>query len=310
MNAPGTPPSPDAEITRRRIRRAFDRAAATYDDAAVLQREISQRLWEQLEVMQLTPTRILDAGCGTGASLGRFAERWPDARVLGLDLSEAMLRRACGQRSASAVPHWLRALLRRPPSATPLCADLARLPLRADSLDLVWSNLALQWVDDLETAFREFYRVLRPGGLLLFSSFGPDTLRELRAAFAGLDGYTHVNRFADMHDVGDALVHAGFSNPVMAMETLTLTYDDLATLLRDLKGIGAQTVREVPRPGLMGRREWQHLRANYESFRRDGRLPATYEVVYGHAWVGETKARADGRQVIQFKIEQRRAGLR
>jgi malonyl-CoA O-methyltransferase len=178
-----------------------------------------------------------------------------------------------------------------------------------DSIDLAWSSLALQWLDEPGIAFKEMRRVLRPGGLLLFATLGPDTLKELRSAFAGLDGYGHVNRFIDMHDLGDALVHAGFANPVMEMEYITLTYADLKGLLRDLKGIGAQTVLEGRREGLMGRTEWQRLSDNYERFRRDGRLPATYEVIYGHAWVGDKADWEDGRKVIQLKIEQRQAGL-
>jgi malonyl-CoA O-methyltransferase len=189
-------------------------------------------------------------------------------------------------------------------------ADMETMPLAADCVDLIWSNLAMQWIATPENMFREMRRILKSNGLLLFSTFGPDTLRELRTAFSGLDGYSHVNRFTDMHDIGDALIHAGFSNPVMEMEHLTLTYTDLKGLMRDLKGIGAHTVLEDRRQGLMGRHEWQQLIANYETFRREDRLPATYEVIYGHAWVGDKSHWDDGRKVIQLKIEQRQAGLR
>ncbi len=182
-----------------------------------------------------------------------------------------------------------------------LCADMERLPLARHSLPMVWSNLALQWTDDPAPVFREIHRVLEPGGLFVFSTFGPDTLKELRAASAGLDGHQHVNRFIDMHDLGDALVHAGFANPVMEMEHITLTYGDLRALLLELKAIGAHTVKEARRSGLMGKAQWQQLTANYERFRRDGRLPATYEVVYGHAWAGQTTKLEDGRQVIEFR---------
>jgi malonyl-CoA O-methyltransferase len=173
---------------------------------------------------------------------------------------------------------------------------------------MVWSNVTLQWLASLEAAFRDVHRVLRPGGLFVFSTFGPDTLKELRAAFAEVDGHGHVNRFADMHDIGDQLVYAGFANPVMEMERITLTYKDLKDLLRELKAIGANTVLDGRPNGMMGRRGWQRLQAAYEAFRHDGRLPATYEVIYGHAWTGRKDRLEDGRQVIRMKIERKRAG--
>jgi malonyl-CoA O-methyltransferase len=190
-----------------------------------------------------------------------------------------------------------------------VCADIEQLPFAADHFDLLWSNLALQWVGDLEASLRGLHRVLKPGGLLMFSTFGPDTLKELREAFAGLDTHAHVNRFVDMHDIGDMLVHAGYSHPVMEMERLTLTYAELKSLLRELKAIGAHTVLGDRRVGLMGRHEWQRLSQNYERFRRDGRLPATYEVIYGHAWAGKKDRLEDGRQVIEWKIAQKRGAL-
>lgn len=294
---------------KQAIRLAFESAAARYDDAAFLQQEIARRLDERLDMMKLSPGRILDAGCGTGFALPLLHRRYPKAELLGLDLARNMLEQA---RQRLPRPSWRQRagrLFSAP--ATPLvCADMAHLPLAGNSVDLAWSSLALQWLDQPEAAFREARRVLRPGGLLLFATLGPDTLKELRSAFAGLDGYGHVNRFIDLHDLGDALIHAGFANPVMEMEYITLTYDDLKGLLRDLKGIGAHTVLEGRREGLMGRAEWQRLTGNYERFRQEGRLPATYEVIYGHAWVGDKSSWEDGRKVIQMKIEQRQSRLR
>jgi malonyl-CoA O-methyltransferase len=184
-------------------------------------------------------------------------------------------------------------------SLTALCADLEHLPLARDSLDMVWSSLTLQWVD-LAPAFTEINRVLKPGGLFLFATLGPDTLQELRSASGDLDGHDHVNRFIDMHDVGDALSRAGFAHPVMEMERITLTYRDLRGVLADIKGIGGQTVLTGRRDGLMGKRAWAQLERNYEAFRRDGRLPATYEVVYGHAWAGSGR-REEKPRVIEFR---------
>lgn len=303
------------EPLKRAIRRSFERAAKTYDEAAFLQQEVARRLDDHLEGVKIDPGLILDAGCGTGFAFDLLKSRFPDARVIGLDIAEAMLRQARGRHGQAG--GWRRWLGRFSPDAgrfNPLCADMERLPLAGNSIDLVWSSLALQWVDDLESAFRGVHRVLKPGGLFLFASFGPDTLKELRAASGGIDAQPHVNSFIDMHDVGDALVHAGFSHPVMEMEHLTLTYEELIGLMRDLKAIGAHTVKQDAEQraarGLMGKAAWRRLTENYERFRREGRLPATYEVVYGHAWAGAKDRLEDGRQVIQFRMATRKAGQR
>ena len=296
---------------KRAIRRSFERAATTYDEAAFLQQEVARRLDDHLDGVVVDPALILDAGCGTGFAFDLLKARFPKARVIGLDIAHAMLRQANARHGRSR--GWRGLLSRLAPTAArfaPLCADLERLPLKSNSIDLAWSSLALQWVDDLEAAFRGVHRVLQPGGLFLFASFGPDTLKELRAAASGVDGFTHVNQFVDMHDVGDALVHAGFSHPVMEMEHLTLTYSELNGLLRDLKAIGAHTVKQGARAGLMGKTAWLRLLENYEHFRQDGRLPATYEVVYGHAWAGAKDRLEDGRQIIQMKMASRKGGLR
>lgn len=290
-----------AEGSRHAVRQAFERAAATYDRSAFLQQEVARRLDEHLEEMKIEPELILDAGCGTGFGVPLLQTRFPRARILGMDLAHGMAVQALRQHGGPAGwRRWLSPFATRHAPLAALCADLEQLPFRRDSLDMAWSSLTLQWVD-LPTAFREVNRVLKPGGLFLFASLGPDTLQELRAASQALDGHTHVNRFIDMHDVGDALVQAGFANPVMEMERITLTYDDLRSLLGDIKGIGAQTVLEGRRGGLMGKQAWARLAQNYEVFRREGRLPATYEVVYGHAWAGRQDRLEDGRQIIEFK---------
>lgn len=295
-------------IDKRLMRRAFERAAHSYDQAALLQREVSQRLLERLDLVKLAPAVVLDVGCGTGNGTRALARRYPEARALGLDIAQTMLQ------VARQGDTWWRRKLAFLSGSVPqyIGGDLERLPLPTASVNLLCSNLALQWCDDLPAAFAEFRRVLAPGGLLMFSTFGPDTLRELRQAFSGLDGHTHVNRFMDMHDVGDELSYAGFSTPVMDMEFLTLTYTDLMGLLRELKAIGAHNVTRGRGLGLMGKRTWQAMLANYEKLRRDGRLPATYEVIYGHAWVSEKAPTvlADGRHVISLQIQSRQMGLR
>lgn len=294
-------------IDKQLMRRAFDRAAHSYDQAAVLQKEVGARMLQRLDLMKHSPAMVLDAGCGTGMQSRALAVRYPQAAVLGLDIAPAML-----QVARQHTPWWRRKLPLLSANLPRYAGgDLERLPLRESSVNLLWSNLALQWSNDVGRAFAEFHRVLAPGGLLMFSSLGPDTLRELRTAFAGLDGHTHVNRFLDMHDLGDQLSYAGFSAPVMDMEFFTLTYTDAQRLLRELKAIGAHNVSHGRQRGMMGKARWQKMLANYETLRRDGRLPATYEVIYGHAWIGEKKPRSiDGRKIIELKIQTRQAGLR
>jgi malonyl-CoA O-methyltransferase len=274
------------------VRRGFDRAAATYDEAAVLQREICGRLLEHLDPIRLAPAGVLDLGCGTGHAFDALAKRFPAAALVGIDIASAMLARATDRS-----PWWRRLLGARPPSL--VCADAERLPLASSSMDLVFSNLALQWCDP-GRVFPEAARALSTNGLFLFSTFGPDTLKELRAAFAQADGAPHVNRFIDMHDLGDALVHAGFADPVMEMETVTLEYDTVLAVARDLKAIGAVNSLPARTRGLPGRARWRRMTEAYEHFRRDGVLPATWEVIYGHAWKAPSKRLADGRQVVAF----------
>ncbi len=263
------------EIDKRKVRAAFDAAAPGYDEYAVLQQEVQQRLLERLDWIRLEPRRIIDLGCGPGAALKPLSKRYRGARVAGLDLAPAMAARARGQ------GRWLR----RPWA---VCGDMERLPLADRSFDLAVSAAALQWVNDLDQVFAEVRRVLAPGGLWLFATFGPDTLKELRAAFAAVDGgdAAHVNAFIDMHDIGDALVRAGFADPVMDQETLTLTYPDFRSLLRDLRGIGVRNALAGRARGLFGPRRLRAVEEVYASrYGEQGRLPATWEVVYGHAWV-------------------------
>jgi malonyl-CoA O-methyltransferase len=184
-----------------------------------------------------------------------------------------------------------------------VCADAAVLPFDGVAFDLLFSNLAFQWLNDLPRAFAEMRRVLRVGGLITFTTFGPDTLKELRAAFARVDGHTHVNRFVDMHDIGDMLVAAGFADPVMDMETITVTYPTPRALMLDLKAIGATNATRGRPRGLTGRQRIARVYAQLDKLVRDGKLPATYEVVYGHAWKGEPRRTPEGLPIV--KIERR-----
>jgi len=280
-------------IDKRSARRSFEHAAADYDAAAVLQREIAVRMLERLEYVRLQPKTVLDLGAGTGYAVDALLRRYRKARILALDFAFDMLRIARGRGS----------LLRRPRC---VCADAESLPLADASVDLIFSNATLQWCNDLELTFGELLRVLSPGGLLMFTTFGPDTLKELRASWSVADGYSHVSPFLDMHDVGDALVRARFAEPVMDAERLTLTYERVRDLMMDLKVLGAHNAT-VDRPrGLTGKARLHAVEQAYEVYRIDGRLPASYEVVYGHAWAPIKRPTADGAVAVPVSAIGRR----
>ena len=283
------------QFDKRLIRRSFERAAASYDAAAVLQHEVCKRMNERLDLIKHQPATLLDAGSGTGNALPALRARYPQARLVAFDLAFTMLQRG---RERIAAPWW-KSVLKQKVGA--ICGDIEQLPLASGSVDMVWSNLALQWMNDPDKAFGEFHRVLAPGGLLMFSTFGPDTLKELRTAFASVDQHTHVSRFIDLHDIGDILVKRGFADPVMDMEPFMLTYSDVRALMHDLKAIGAHNVTQDRPPGLTGRARLAAVMAAYEPLRRDGKLPATFEVVYGHAWKPLPRVTASGKKIIDIK---------
>lgn len=287
-------------VDKRQMRNAFQRAATGYDAAAVLQREIAERLLARLDLIRLAPARILDAGCGTGYCTRALARRYPRAQVLGLDIAAAMTAQARTARPTHTIlGRWRR-------RDRYVCGDAESLPLASASVDMVFSSLAVQWCDP-EVVFAEFLRVLRPGGLLMFASFGPDTLRELRNAWAKVDNTPHVHGFIDMHDIGDTLMRAQFADPVMDMEHITLTYQDVVSVMRDLKAIGAHNVARGRSTGLLGRQRYARFVEAYESQRRaDGRIPATYEVVYGHAWApvaDRQRATPDAQGAVRIPLE-------
>ena len=297
MAGPGDRIVTSVAARRATLRRSFDRAAVGFDDVAALPREIANRMSERLALVRLPVQCVLDAGCGTGHGAGLLRQRYDGAIVIELDLSEKMLRCAGPRRG------WFWPLNMRSARRGKVCGDIQQLPLAAASVDLVWSNLALHWSEDLPAALSQLHRTLRPGGLLMFSTFGADTLHELRKAVHA--GAFRVNRHLDMHDIGDMLVGCGFADPVMDMETITLTYVDVLGLLHDLKAHGSIGLVEPQRVGLGAKRYLHSLLAGYEQFRRnDGRIPASFEVIYGHAWKPQPKVSPTGKRVIGIQPTQ------
>ncbi|HSN21648.1 MAG TPA: malonyl-ACP O-methyltransferase BioC [Usitatibacter sp.] len=277
---------------KRAVRRSFARAATRYDEHAILQREVGARLLQHLDPIRIDPRRVVDLGCGTGGAFTELRKRFPRARLVGIDIALPMLLEARVR-----TPWWRRAV----GSAAPLlaCADAERLALAAGCAELAFSNLMLQWCDPA-AVLAEAARVLQVGGLFLFSTYGPDTLKELRASFSATGDTQHVHEFVDMHDLGDALVAAGFADPVMEMETVTLEYSTVRALAADLKGAGAHNALPGRPRGLGGRERWRRMAERYESYRRGEALPATYEIVYGHAWKAAPRRTADGRAIVDF----------
>ncbi|MEX3854517.1 MULTISPECIES: methyltransferase domain-containing protein [Paraburkholderia] len=305
----------------RRLRRIFDRRAATFDEVAFLPREIAQRMRERLDYIKVAPSSVLDAGCGAGEDIPALRARFPEAPVFGADLSHGMLRRAL--RHDAGDTSWRRflpaslgkALGARGPRFAQ--ADFSALPFAAGAFEFIWSNLALHWHSRPDLVFPEWQRVLKVNGLLMFSTLGPDTLKELRGAYAeieaahGVASRKHVIDFVDMHDLGDMLVEAGFEIPVMDQETLTITYKSPESLLADVRRWGAYPFERDAHDGALARRLHKALLAALEARRRaDGTIALTFEVIYGHAWKAVPRTTAEGHGIVRLEDIGRGPGKR
>lgn len=289
-----------SHVDQRQVRRNFSRAAATYEQHDALQREVQTQLLDRLGFYLETPERVIDVGAGTGRGTALLRKRYAKAQVVAMDLALPMLRASKKHMS------WLKPFQR-------VCAEATALPLPDHSVDVLHSNLCFQWIDDLPALFGECVRVLKPGGLLVYSTFGPDTLKELRAAWAQADEQPHVSRFLDMHDLGDAMINAGLRDPVLDVDRYTLTYSEPRMLLKELQGLGATNADRERERHLLGKRHYQRMLAAYETMRVDGRIPATWEVVTAHAWgppPGQSRRMAGGGEIASFSIDSLRGSRR
>lgn len=290
-----------APIDANRVRALFaepQRVAA----ADFLRREIAERMHERLSLVKVAPQRVLDAGCGAGPDLGTLQKTYPAAQILGIDASPAML---AGARAPAPAMRSLNQMLSRLMPAKAgvdlLCGDFGTLPFGPNTIDLVWSNLALHWHPQPDRVFAEWRRVLRVDGLLMFSNFGPDTFKELRSAFTALDETPHTLPFVDMHDFGDQLVEAGFSTPVMDAERITVTYSTVDALLADVRAVGGNPLA-TRRRGLIGRAAWGRMVDALEAMRGpDGKIGLSFEVIYGHAFRPVPKTTAAGESIVRFQ---------
>ncbi len=267
-------------IDRQRVAYNFSRAAANYDRVAALQSETRAELLDRLEPLDLQPQRVLDVGCGTGHAARALRKLYPKAQVLAVDLALPMLQQARKQQP------WFRPFSR-------IAADATALPLADASVDLLYSNLCVQWCADLGTTLAEWGRVLKPGGTLLFSTFGLDSLSELRQAWAAADDRPHLIDFLHIQQIGDAALKAGLVNPMMDRDLLRRPVDDPMTLMRELKALGAGNAASDRQRGLTGRQAFSNMRAAYEQMRGEAGLPVSWEIVYGQAFGAQLADRSD-----------------
>ncbi|WP_408639499.1 methyltransferase domain-containing protein [Noviherbaspirillum autotrophicum] len=304
-------PSLSAPIDSRRVRTLFS-DPSRIADSDFLRREIARRMHERLALVKIQPRRILDAGCGEGADLLALQQQYPDAQVLGVDASVSMLQQV-RTRQAAAQSSMNRLLSRFLPgrAGVPaggnalLCADFSHLPVKPNSIDMLWSNLALHWHPQPDRVFAEWRRVLTIDGLLMFSCFGPDTFKEVRSAFAAIDQMPHVLPFVDMHDFGDMLIDTGFSTPVMDMETVTVTYASADKLIADVRAWGGNPLGNRCR-GLLGRRARESVfEALAQNRDADGKIPLTFEIIYGHAFRPTPTKTSSGEAIIRFNPQKR-----
>jgi malonyl-CoA O-methyltransferase len=277
-------------LDRRAVIAGFNKAAPRYDQMAVVQREVADRLLDRLDWVKIAPQTILDMGARTGYTTQFLAQRYPDAQLIAIDWAQNLLQTA--KKTA--------------PRSIPICADPQQLPLPSQCADLIIANLTWHWLDDHSRCLQEWRRLLKPGGLLLFTTCGPDTLSELRASFAAIDDQPHVHLFLDMHDIGDALMAAQFADPVMQAEHLYFTYSSPARLLDDLRGSGVTNALQSRRRGLTGKNRWQRMLDEYSKFfRPEMGYVATIEVIYGLCWAtAQTTHYADAHSEITIPLSQ------
>ena len=252
-----------------KIRKSFNKAAKSYNQHGVLQQEVAKRLLFNLQLVKNPLKTIVDLGAGTGFLTHLLVDEFKNSKVIALDFAQDALQ--INQQKTPFV----------------VCADANKLPFKTNSVEVIVSNLMMQWCADLPTLFAECYRVLKQDGVFMFTTFGVDTLKELKQSWAGVDNAQHINEFIDMHTIGDALLGGSFKDPVMTMEMFSLTYETVQDLMLDLKGIGASTIHK-PNQGLMGKNKFKKMQDNYEKLRQDSKLPASYEVIYGHAFKTNT----------------------
>lgn len=270
----------DGQLRLKDVRRRFDAAAATFDQADFVHRKTFDELIDRLAPVTLQPRTILDLGCATGSGSRALGKQYRQARVVSLDVSLKMLQKAKRNRSFFSKGREIQ-------------ADATRIPLRSNCADLVFANLVLPWLSDLPASLAEVGRVLRKDGVFAFATLGPDSFAELRNAWLSVDQDWHINPWADMHDIGDAMLRAGLRDPVLDVDRMQITYRDFASLYRDLTQCGARNSLQFRRHTLTGKARFGRMQSKLMEGCRGEQIPLTLELVYGHAW-GSGAAAARG----------------
>lgn len=263
-------------VETMKTRQAFNKSALLYDDVAALQREIGAKLFDRLDNIHVEPEYILDVGAGTGEPTVKLMKRYPTAKVVAMDIAPQMLKVA-----AKKAP-FLRKM-------KTLCCDMHSFSIADNSIDMIYSNVAIQWSGNLSKVFNEFMRVLKPGGLLVYSTFGPNTLMELRESWAKVDSHTHVNSFASKESIEENMIESGFKNIEIDSANVHLSYTDVCSLMKDLKTLGANNKTDGRPRGMTGKNKFKKMLESYEKYRRYDTLPATYDVIYCHSWKDSLK---------------------
>lgn len=284
-------------IDKKRAQAAFNKASALYEDSAVLQKQVLEEMFLRLKLLKINPNSILDLGCGPGNAGPELKAVYKPHDLIYLDFAYDMLKKAEEKNK----DHFLKVFSSKTAQRF-ICADMEAIPLAENSIDMVWSNLSLQWCNDLDQVFSQIAKILTHNGLFIFSTFGPSTLQELRIALASFSQYSHVNQFIDMHDIGDALIRCGFSDPVLDVDVYTLTYSTFKEIMYDLKHIGARNALQGRAKSMTGKGFLYQLEKFYEVYRSDKKLPASYEVVYAHAW--KVNKLLDESSIVKFYPKQ------
>ncbi len=276
-------------FSKVQVREAFNKAASHYDQFAIVQQEVCTRLLERLDYIKIQPKKILDIGAGTGQATEVLAQLYPKADVFALDIAQQMLlnNRHKVKKNTTAIKK-IQQLIVPTSKIHYICADADYLPFADASVDMIFSSLTIQWCTDLNHLFHEFRRVLKPGGLLMFTTLGGQTLHELRASWSAVCDKVHVNQFVDMQDIGDVLQAVQMDVPVVDVETIVINYQSVRQILVDLKGVGAYNQNHGRASGLMGKNRLKAMYQAYEAYKIDQAYPVSYEVVYGHAWNPQT----------------------
>ncbi len=298
------------QFSKKQVRDSFNKAAHRYDQFAIVQQEVCQRLLERLDYIKVTPQTILDIGAGTGQGTQGLALMYPDATIIALDMAEQMLvQNRLKLTDSSNLMKKVKDLFKKESKQQFVCADAEQLPFSDASMDMIFSSLTIQWCTDLNTLFSEFRRVLKPGGLLMFTTLGMATLKELKASWTEVSNKQHVNYFTDMHEIGDALYNAQVENPVMDNETIVLNYSSVKQIMRELKAVGANNHNQAREHALTGKDRLQALVKTYEQFRTEAGLPVTYEILYGHAWNPQTPMQETQSGMTSISLAQLKSNL-